>query len=75
MDEDLKDALFCEDDDEYEELDDNFVIEALKQPSLPDFDYEAHIANLIAKSERATISCNPNLTQFNPNLLQHNPKL
>ena len=54
MDEDLRDALFNLDDkeDEYEELDDNFVTQVLEDPKEADFDYDAHIANLIMKSER-----------------------
>jgi len=56
MDEDLKDALFGEDATDFEELDDDFVINALKEPKEPDFDYDAHIAYLIAQSERLTVS-------------------
>ncbi|CAE7442124.1 unnamed protein product, partial [Symbiodinium microadriaticum] len=50
MDEDLADALFGE-GEEFEELDDDFVGQAMTQPAADDFDYDAHIANLIARSE------------------------
>ena len=54
MDDDLRDALFNleEKEDEYEELDDDFVTQVLEEPKVNDFDYDAHIANLIKKSER-----------------------
>jgi hypothetical protein len=54
MDEDLRAALFDGFDEEgnFEELDDNFVDQVMKEPEVPDFDFDAHIANLIAKSER-----------------------
>jgi hypothetical protein len=54
MDEDLKAALFEDVDDEgdFEELDDDFVGQVMQEPEEPDFDFDAHIANLLAKSER-----------------------
>jgi hypothetical protein len=54
MDEDLKAALFEDVDDEgdFEELDDDFVDQVMQEPEEPDFDFDAHIANLLAKSER-----------------------
>jgi len=53
MDSDLRDALFSEEEGLFEELDDNFVIESLKEPEKPDFDFDAHIARLIQRSERS----------------------
>lgn len=50
MDDDLREALFGE-TDEFEELADDFMTTAMEEPETPDFDYEAHIAALIAKSE------------------------
>lgn len=54
MDSDLKAALFGEEDEEgeFEELDDEFVVECMQDPVVPDFDFDSHIANLIAISER-----------------------
>jgi protein LTV1 len=55
MDEDLRAALFSEDADEdndFEELQDDFVAVAMQEPEVPDFDFDAHIAALIARSER-----------------------
>jgi hypothetical protein len=51
MDSDLKAALFGEEDEggEFEELADDFITECMKEPEVPDFDFDAHIANLIAK--------------------------
>eukprot|EP01041_Mallomonas_annulata_P002816 gene2816-5538_t len=57
MDKDIEAALFGGDDEEFEELADDFIIEALKEPELPNFDFDAHIANLIAKSEKKTGTC------------------
>lgn len=53
MDSDLRDALFCDEQGLFEELDDNFVIEALQEPEKPDFDFDSHIARLIERSERS----------------------
>lgn len=53
MDEDIRDALFGNNQEDFEELADDFITEALKEPEQPDFDYEAHIANLLLKSERS----------------------
>lgn len=54
MDEDVRAALF-EDADEngvpFEELQDDFITQAMKEPDEPDFDFRAHIARLIARSE------------------------
>eukprot|EP01035_Chromulina_nebulosa_P016837 gene16837-22322_t len=54
MDEDIRNALdFDGDEDgEFEELDDDFVIQAMAEPEVPDFDFDAHIARLIANSEK-----------------------
>jgi len=55
MDEDLRAALFPEDaeeEGEFEELQDDFVAVAMQEPEVPDFDFDAHIAALIARSER-----------------------
>ena len=41
-----------EGDEHFEELDDDFVTQVLEEPKEADFDYDAHIANLIMKSER-----------------------
>jgi hypothetical protein len=53
MDEDLRAALF-DDDEEFEELADDFVVAASAEPEegYPEmFDFEAHMARLIAASE------------------------
>jgi hypothetical protein len=54
MDKDVYAALFEGHDENggFEELDDDFVAQAMTEPELPDFDFDAHIANLIARSER-----------------------
>jgi len=54
MDLDLHAALFDEEDEdgEFEELLDDFCLTAMQEPEAPDFDFDAHIAGLIAKSER-----------------------
>lgn len=54
MDDDMKAALFGDDAEfgEFEELQDDFVLEAMQEPVEPDFDFDAHIAALIARSER-----------------------
>ncbi len=51
MDEDLHAALFDDADEigEFEELDDDFVMQVMEEPEQPDFDFDAHIAALIAK--------------------------
>lgn len=54
MDKDIAAALFGDDSGEFEELADDFVIEAMKEPEMPNFDFDAHISNLIAQSERQT---------------------
>lgn len=51
MDEDIKEALFGE-TDVFEELLDDFVVQAMQEPDTPDFDFDAHIAALIERSER-----------------------
>jgi hypothetical protein len=55
MDEDLRAALFGDTDEfgEFEELQDDFILEAMQEPIVPDFDFDAHVAGLIARSERA----------------------
>ncbi len=40
-------------DEEFEELDDDFVIQAVDGSDEEEFDYDAHIARLMAESERA----------------------
>lgn len=54
MDDDLHAALFEDEDEEgeFEELLDDFVVTAMQEPETPDFDFDAHIAGLIAQSER-----------------------
>jgi len=54
MDDDLRDALDESlNKGEFEELDDDFVMQAMKEDdSQPDFDFKAHIQNLIRQSER-----------------------
>jgi len=54
MDDDIRNALdFDGDEDgEFEELDDDFVIQVMAEPEVPDFDFDAHIARLIANSEK-----------------------
>mmetsp|Transcript_19075 Transcript_19075/g.19816 ORF Transcript_19075/g.19816 Transcript_19075/m.19816 type:complete len:568 (+) Transcript_19075:20-1723(+) len=64
MDDDLRDALFGEDGD-FEQLDDDFVSSAMSEPAAPDFDYEAHIAMLIAKSEGYVAGQNTNARGWN----------
>lgn len=51
MDEDLKAALFdgFDENGEFEELNDDFVLEVMEEPEVPDFDFDAHIAKLIAR--------------------------
>lgn len=51
MDPDLYAALFEEADDtgDFEALDDDFVEQVMQEPEVPDFDFDAHIAALIAK--------------------------
>eukprot|EP00602_Paraphysomonas_sp_CaronLab_P007295 CAMPEP_0185035276 /NCGR_PEP_ID=MMETSP1103-20130426/26359_1 /TAXON_ID=36769 /ORGANISM="Paraphysomonas bandaiensis, Strain Caron Lab Isolate" /LENGTH=513 /DNA_ID=CAMNT_0027572283 /DNA_START=227 /DNA_END=1768 /DNA_ORIENTATION=+ len=51
MDEDLEKALFEAEEGDFEELLDDFVETAMAEPETPDFDYDAHIAALIARSE------------------------
>ena len=58
MDDDLRAALFDDADeggDIFEVLDDDFVSQVLEPPTKPDFDFEAHMAALIAQSERQTV--------------------
>lgn len=54
MDEDIRNALFMDEDEDgvFEELDDDFILQASAEPEAPDFDFDAHIARLIAASER-----------------------
>jgi protein LTV1 len=61
MDEDLRAALFDGEDEEgdFEELLDDFVIEHMKAPDVPDFDFDAHIAALIERSE-SKLNAKPN---------------
>lgn len=56
MDSDLAAALFEHEDDEgeFEELQDDFVLSVMQEPEVPDFDFDAHMARLIALSERRT---------------------
>lgn len=51
MDEDLRAALFedGDEDGEFEEIDDDFVMQVMQEPEKADFDFDAHIASLIAK--------------------------
>ena len=51
MDADLRAALFEDDGEEgeFEALDDDFVLQVMQEPEVPDFDFDAHIAALIAK--------------------------
>lgn len=53
MDPDLHAALFdgCDEEGEFEALDDDFVQQVMTEPETPDFDFDQHIANLIARSE------------------------
>lgn len=55
MDEDLRAALFEDADEEgaFEELDDDFVAQAMAEPTTQDFDFEAHMAKLLNKSAAA----------------------
>lgn len=57
MDDDMQAALFGEDDefDTFEELQDDFVLEVMQEPEIPDFDFDAHIAMLIKRSERMAL--------------------
>lgn len=52
MDEDLRAALFDDADEvgSFEELDDDFVSQAMAEPTVQDFDFEAHMAKLLNKS-------------------------
>ncbi len=51
MDDDIHDALFNDEDADglFEELQDDFISQAMTEPVVLDFDYDAHIANLIAR--------------------------
>ena len=54
MDEDIRAALFddCDENGEkFEELQDDFIVEAMADNGDKDFDFDAHIARLIARSE------------------------
>ncbi len=51
MDADMR-AIIGGWDEEFEELDDNFVVQAAADGDLEEFDYDAHIARLVAESER-----------------------
>lgn len=61
MDEDIEEALFGEEDGAFEELNDDFILQAGQEPDedQPDnggeeaFDFEAHMARLIEKSENS----------------------
>mmetsp|Transcript_18066 Transcript_18066/g.39326 ORF Transcript_18066/g.39326 Transcript_18066/m.39326 type:complete len:639 (+) Transcript_18066:158-2074(+) len=54
MDADIRDALFgdCDEEGDFEELQDDFVMQAMQEPDEPDFDFDAHIQLLIARSEQ-----------------------
>lgn len=56
MDKDLYAALFedADSEGEFEVLDDDFVSQVIQEPETPDFDFDAHIAKLIAMSEQNT---------------------
>jgi len=56
MDDDLRAALFDDADEGggFEELQDDFVAQVMEEPDVPDFDFDAHIAELIARSEQST---------------------
>ena len=56
MDDDLRAALFDDADEGggFEELQDDFVAQVMEEPVVPDFDFDAHIAELIARSEQST---------------------
>ncbi len=50
MDEGIRAALFDDvEEGEFEELDDDFVLQVMDEPTAPDFDFEAHCARLLAK--------------------------
>lgn len=51
MDDDLHAALFedADEEGEFELLDDDFVMQVMQEPEVPDFDFDAHIAALIAR--------------------------
>ena len=53
MDDDIRAALFedADEDGEFEELQDDFVAQVMNAPEDTAFDYDAHIAALIARSE------------------------
>lgn len=52
MDEDLRAALFDDaEEGEFEELDDDFIQQAMEEPTAPDFDFDAHLARLLNASE------------------------
>jgi hypothetical protein len=61
MDEDLRAALFADEDEDgegFEELDDDFVLQVMQEPIVPDFDFDAHIAALLARSEKQLVATN-----------------
>jgi len=55
MDKDIRAALFdgFDEEGEFEELQDDFVSQVMNGPEDDDFDFDAHIAKLIARSERS----------------------
>jgi hypothetical protein len=57
MDPDLRAALFedADDDGDFEVLDDDFVSQVMSAPEKPDFDWDSHMAMLLAKSEERCI--------------------
>lgn len=57
MDDDIREALFGDDDalEGFEELQDDFVAQVMQEPEVPDFDFDAHIAALIARSEQMAL--------------------
>jgi len=51
MDKDIRSALFdgFDEEGEFEELQDDFMAQVMAEPEDPDFDFDAHIAMLIAR--------------------------
>ena len=55
MDDDIRTGLFEDGDElgEFEQLDDDFVLQIASEPEVQDFDFDAHMAKLLELSERS----------------------
>ena len=57
MDKDIRAALFdgFDEEGEFEELQDDFMAQVMGEPEDPDFDFDAHIAMLIARRYKSVV--------------------